>query len=308
MLRSDRHRRLRLGRAPVGVAVLVLMACDGPPEHPDSPKADAAAPEVDAGVSDPVDAAVDGGGMPGDARLPSPDADLGAMASVPAGPFLRGCNEAIDPACDEDEHVLTELTLSAFEIEVEEVTQARYRDCVEAGDCTVPHCTSGPLVWDPDGTPAHPVVCVTWAQAAAYCAWRGARLPTEAEWEKAARGDNGRRFPWGNAEGDCQHANTGGCDLAPADVGSRPAGASPYGALDLAGNVCEWVADYYSADYFVEAPSVDPTGPTDGTHRAVRDGHFLAPRSDSRTSARRGIAPDAAHPVLGFRCARDAAE
>lgn len=223
--------------------------------------------DLDAGFADAalLDGAAGADATPADA---GPDAgpDPG-MVIVPAGPFMMGCNPAVD-TCDLllDEMPYHEVTLSDFEIDVTEVSQSAYQACVSAGPCGAPT-----MYYDPVGTPMHPVIHVTWQQAFAYCAWVGKRLPTEAEWEKAARGTDGRPFPWGSAPPDCTLGNLAACpDGYTQPVGSYPAGASAYGALDMAGNAREWVSDWYSATYYGSSPAADPSGPATGTEKVLR--------------------------------------
>jgi formylglycine-generating enzyme required for sulfatase activity len=158
------------------------------------------------------------------------------MVLVPGGEFVMGAD---DPEADDDERPARRIFVGPFWIDRVEVTNARYRACVEAGACTAP--LGGTI---DDATRAElPVVVVSWRQAVTYCAWAGKRLPTEAEWEKAARGVDGRRYPWGDRF-DPRLANAG-YTAGLAAVGSHPAGASPSGVLDMAGNVWEWTSSLY---------------------------------------------------------------
>jgi formylglycine-generating enzyme required for sulfatase activity len=196
---------------------------------------------------------------------PSSDARPGAaMVDVPQGPFWMGCNEALDADCSGNEYPYHEVTLSAYRIDVTEVAVVAYADCVDAGACSEPD-SGAACNWSAVGRGDHPINCVDWQQAADYCAWAGKRLPTEAEWEKAARGTDGRKYPWGSDAPTCSLANfyygVGGCADGTVPVGSSPAGASPYAALNLAGNVGEWVADWYETFYYASSPSDDPVGP-----------------------------------------------
>jgi formylglycine-generating enzyme required for sulfatase activity len=221
-----------------------------------------------------------------------------ATIAVPAGAFMMGCNAAVDQTCKDDEVPGRSVTLTAFQIESTEVTQGRYAACVAAQQCTPP---SG--AWNCDES-ASPATGVTWDQAKAYCAWAGRRLPTEAEWEFAARGADGRKYPWGNEEPDCTRTNMVGCSGKVDAVGLHPAGASAFGALDMAGNVVEMVADWYDMAYYKTAPSTDPTGPATGTRYGGRGGGWKSDATWQRTSARDWYDLEDTGSSLGFRCAR----
>ena len=225
--------------------------------------------------------------------------DSPAEIAVPAGTFVMGCDPAADPACEADEVPAHAVAVAAFVLDRDEVSQASYARCVDDGDCAPPGGD-----FDPDARAALPVTFVTWDQAAAYCAWAGRRLPTEAEWERAARGDDGRLYPWGNAPPDCTRANVLGCGDAVLPVGGRAAGASPFGARDLAGNVMEWVADWYADDYYATSPAADPTGPAAGTERVKRGGSYMGDAATVRAT-NRVVGFPVGLPNLGFRCARD---
>jgi formylglycine-generating enzyme required for sulfatase activity len=224
---------------------------------------------------------------------------MGTMVRVPEGRFAMGCNAAADTECGGDEKPSPTITLSDFEIDATEVTQSSYRACVAASVCQVPACD-----FDPATRGAYPAVCVTWDEAALFCAWAGKRLPTEAEWEKAARGTDGRIYPWGNQAPDCARANFFGCGGSSAPAGGPAGGASPYDALQMAGNVWEWVNDYYEFDYYKRSPAQDPQGPPQGHERVKRGGGAADPPALLRTSQRDGIHPSKQGKLLGFRCAR----
>ena len=196
-----------------------------------------------------------------------------------------------------DEAPAHTVYLDAFYIDQTEVTDVMYTKCARAGNC----------VSKGTGTDKNPVVNVTWSDASTYCGWAGRRLPTEAEWEKAARGTDGHTFPWGNDAPSCSLANfafsgTKKCAGGVAAVGSFPAGASPYGALDMAGNVWEWVADWFAPGYD-SAAQRNPTGPATGTKRSMRGGSNWNPAGFMASTGRGYYNPDTPLSVIGFRCA-----
>ena len=222
------------------------------------------------------------------------------MVYLPEGEFLMGSEN--DPA-EVDERPQHTVYLDAFWIDQTEVTNAQYEVCVESGTCrAATECSLGePTYADPSKTD-HPVVCVSWQDAVDYCGWAGKRLPTEAEWEKAARGTDGRIYPWGN-EWDPDRATTqerGSRGTKP--VGSYPTGASPYGALDMVGNAWEWVADWYEEDYYSHSPDRNPTGPDSGEYRVIRGHSWTARRPYGRCAFRRLSRPELGYENLGFRC------
>jgi formylglycine-generating enzyme required for sulfatase activity len=227
------------------------------------------------------------------------------MVLVTAGAFQMGCNEALDAACQDDEKPYHQVTLQAFKIDKTEVTQTAYQACVTAGACTAPATAAG-CNWDPATRGQHPVTCVSWDQAGAYCAWKLRRLPSEAEWEKAARGASGNVYPWGSADPTCTLSNYGDCVGGTAPVGSCPTGAGPNGVLDMGGNVYEWVKDWYDPAYYAASPLEDPLGPAAGTNRGMRGGGFGYEPLYLRTSNRGGNPPTAQYAPLGFRCAKSA--
>lgn len=226
------------------------------------------------------------------------EAAPGDMVPVAAGEFTMGCDETADEGCADDELPPHGVSLSAFEIDRSEVTQDQYAACVGAGACEVPSCT-----WNCELT-NYPASCISWSQAKTYCAWVDKRLPTEAEWEKAARGEQGATYPWGDAEPDCMLANLAGCVGAPMPVGMLEAGASPYGALDMAGNMVEMVADWYDETYYASSPTEDPIGPETGTRYGGRGGGYSSEGIWLRAAKRDWYDLSDWAPALGFRCAR----
>jgi len=232
------------------------------------------------------------------------------MISIPGGQFSMGCSTDDTTACSSDEKPAHTVSISEFQIDRTEVTQAKWAKCVEAGACDKPNCE-----YDPTTTPERPVTCVTWKDANAYCTWLGRRLPTEAEWEYAARFNDGRMYPWGDSAATCTYANMyynlqEGCGTgSAANVCSKSTkGDSFLGLCDMAGNVWEWVYDYYGS-YSSTSIETDPDGAASGLH-LVRGGGFnfdvlSIENGDVRSTNRYAIAVDSGiTDYIGFRCAR----
>ncbi len=233
--------------------------------------------------------------------------DGSEMVLVPAGPFLMGSPPVEG---DQDEMPQRGVFVKAFWIDLYEVTFRQYAAFAKATRAPQPVI---PVLQDDPAklmAPEQPVVAVRWTDANNYCAWLGKRLPTEAEWEKAARGERGVKWPWGNAFGPGLANNQGEEDgfRYTAPPGSFPKGRSPYGLYDASGNVAEWVGDWYDDKYYLGAPFESPTGPETGKHRVYRGGSWNDTPSDVRTAKRFTAAPHQTSAVIGFRCARSAEE
>ena len=243
---------------------------------------------------------------------------------IPSGEFTMGSNVDRELAicrkysleCSrdwyKDEQPQHPVYLDSYYIDMYEVTNALYAECVQEGTCELPSNLGSSKSDSYYGNPRfarYPVIFVNWFDATAYCTWRGARLPSEAEWEMAARGTDGRTYPWGD-EINCNKANYFGKDLensctgGTTEVGHYRDGKSPYGLYDMAGNVWEWVGDWYGANYYNDSPSSNPLGPIWGQERILRggpwDGHYNRVRSANRGRNN----PTAATNFIGFRCAR----
>jgi formylglycine-generating enzyme required for sulfatase activity len=259
------------------------------------------------------------------------------MRLVPAGPFTMGgsaavayaaCqkfyNEFSDTYCQynsfTDEEPVHTVNLESFYMDKYEVSNAAWRECVSSGTCQPPDNTTSDTrssYYGDSKYDNYPVIYVNWNQAVTYCEWRGARLPTEAEWEKAARGTDGRTYPWGegidgnranywegNWEDNC-------CVEDTTAVGSYASDASPYGQFDMAGNVMEWVADWYSNTFYQSSPSSNPLGPDSSQYsgigdsrRVVRGGSWLSGDYDVHSSNRLSMIPVFTRSDLGLRCVR----
>ncbi|MGC4095483.1 MAG: SUMF1/EgtB/PvdO family nonheme iron enzyme [Nitrospira sp.] len=266
------------------------------------------------------------------------------MALIPAGEFTMGTPEGSQGFSDE--HPERRVFLSGYFLDRFEVTNQAYTAFVQAtGHRSPANTNQDATLWMNNrpipGIEDHPVVNVSWEDADAYCRWSGKRLPTEAEWEKAARGTDGRRYPWGN-DWDFSLANSAsywaqrtiefnsgtdwdafwvkgeGARLAKEKgiqgeiltmpVDSFPQTVSPYGLVGMAGNAAEWVHDWYDPNYYRHAPLTDPSGPIRGAIKAMRGGSWLKPAASLRTSDRDWGTLDSRPSGTGFRCAKDAYE
>jgi formylglycine-generating enzyme required for sulfatase activity len=221
---------------------------------------------------------------------------------VPAGSFQMGSDSG-----DPDEKPVHPVMLDAFWIDHTEVTNAMYTLCVEAGKCSPPSSSKSYTRDNYYGDAQYnnyPVIYVSWDNANAYCDWAGRRLPTEAEWEKAARGTDGRTYPWGNDAPDSNLLNFNSNVGDTTEVGAYPSGASPYSALDMVGNVWEWVNDWYDEAYYGNSPSENPQGPASGQYRVLRGGSWSFGVGGVRAAYRDRGEPGYFSGRIGFRCAR----
>jgi formylglycine-generating enzyme required for sulfatase activity len=253
----------------------------------------------------------DSGGEGGETATATPAPTIlegaggGSIVFVEGGPFVMGSDEG-EPGAEPDEMPKHRVNVPGFWIHQTEVTNEQYAQCVEAGECGLPAIQSDPEQETHYGDPAygdHPVVGVSWFQANGYCDWLGGRLPTEAEWEKTARGLLAFTYPWGADDPDCLLANKEGCnaDGETDPIGTRPQGLSPFEAFDMAGNVGEWTYDWYTPDY-ATAGFANPQGPAEGELKVWRGGGFSETNPNIRTADRNALDPEDYLPNLGFRC------
>lgn len=253
--------------------------------------------------------------LKGGQALASAEAGLGLdgapMVLVPAGPFTMGSDEGLP-----NERPVHTVALDAYYIDQYEVTLSRYRRFLEEAK------QESPPTWDDEAAMTvgdRPAIGMRWGAAAAYCQWAGKRLPTEAEWEKAARGIDGRRYPWGEMQPFIDIANynrglwvseaitlapvTSGLEGMSVRHGLKEGGKSPFGLSHMAGNAAEWVADWYGRDYYQKSPAQNPTGPATGEKRVIRGGSWADLPVALRVTARLSAEPDFEDRTIGFRCA-----
>lgn len=266
---------------------------------------------------DEVDAAVDAevpDAGPIECEIPDVTCDTGEHSEyglcipdaqevfVPGGTFVMG-------AASGDASPEHSVTLSAYQMDRYEVTNARYEACVDSGCCLPPtydgsYTGRQPYFGNVDYAD-YPVIFVTWEMARQYCEGQGKRLPTEAEWEFAARGDDGRVYPWGSdppTSGMAQYDMPRDGDTA--EVGAHIVGGSAFGLQDMAGNVWEWTADWFDADYYLSSPQTDPLGPDTGVAKVVRGGSFASENTKLYAFYRAAHLPSESFSTVGFRCAR----
>jgi formylglycine-generating enzyme required for sulfatase activity len=216
------------------------------------------------------------------------------MILIPAGEFVMGSDS--NQAAASPAHL---VYLDDYYIDKFEVTNEMYLECIQAGACT----SGGSSRIYNDTWIGHPVMDVNWYESQDYCAWRGGRLPTEAEWEKAARGTDERIFPWGNEPVTCELARFGECGWFTVPIGQHPDGVSPYGVHDMAGNAWEWTQDWYDQDYYTSSPAENPTGPEEDTGwKSTRGGAWFYQGGLMTSVWRNHAPPSVAYSYLGFRC------
>jgi serine/threonine protein kinase len=242
--------------------------------------------------------------------------DNATMIYITGGVFWRGVNDQmisdlleICTRCEKrnfsDGMPLQQIEVQPMWIYQTEVTNAQYKSCVRNGACSPPHQNGSRThsnYYTSDTFSDYPVVNVNWNDASSYCNWVGGRLPTEAEWEKAARGTDQRLYPWSNYFKLGADANAGGTLKDTVSTGSYMSGQSPYGVLDLSGNVYEWISDWYKNDYYVVADSANPTGPVTGEKRVIRGGSFDYREGFASTVFRDFFEPSSSSDNIGFRC------
>ena len=281
---------------------VVLSSCEGFLQSPPATKAPVTLPSAtvapptateppatEAAVLQPIDLA--GPAMELGSKYMYVDGSI--LVAVPGGPFLMGYKNFGDK-----EHT---VTVGDFWIYSSKVTNGQYARCVEAGLCSAPNLANDKDFNNPKQINL-PVTGVNYDQGAAYCTYVHGRLPTEAEWEKTARGPDGNLFPWGDGSPTCDLLNFNFCKSKPTDVTAYPKGVSYYSALDMSGNTREWVADWFSAKYYDEAPDTDPLGPKLGDKRSVRGSSYQDSADPSISAHRFSLKPTENLPDLGFRC------
>ncbi|HIA03605.1 MAG TPA: hypothetical protein EYN66_17145 [Myxococcales bacterium] len=246
------------------------------------------------------------------------------MVFIPSGLSWQGCKSELDASCVASAMPAHEIYLTAYYMDRREVTVSQYGSCVAAGICNGNLSNDGLCNFGKAGREQHPINCVPWQSASIYCAWSGKVLPTEAQWERAARGGCELyssqecssvfpKYPWGDESVSCNLAAVSGCGetlQGTQVVGGYPAGASAYGLYDMSGNVAEWTRDWYSPFYYGEAADINPQGPASGTSRSVRGSSYIANVFGSSTLLalwfREAVPPNQAKGHVGFRCVKPA--
>lgn len=276
-------------------AVLVLASC-APASNP--------TPTAQPATSAPIPTAVPPSAAPAlvPIALAGPGAgttmtwlDGSTLVYIPAGAFTMGMGIITDAP-------VKNVSLDSYWITQTDITNRMYAQCVATGSCAAPAQEVGTPVYSNPDYVDYPVVGVTWDMASNYCRWIQGQLPTEAQWEKAARGPNGNIYPWGNDTPSCDLANLSGCLGHTSAVDNYPGGKSTYGLLDMVGNVLQWVNDYYGASYYDSAPSSNPTGPASGDMRVIRGSGFETDPGQAYSALRHPAANSYHSRDLGFRC------
>jgi len=252
------------------------------------------------------------------------------LCTVSEGDFCMGCQELEGVYCNEDELPYHKIYLKTYKIDQYEVTAASFKECVKDGGCKKKHIYLDESVncnYNVAGKENYPMNCINWLGAEEYCKWKGKRLPTEAEWEKAARGIDGRMYPWNSSTFGCKFSvvdpdefinDNEGCALNKTwSIGLLATGISPYGLYDMSGNVMEWVSDYYSNTYYTDIQNIEmpddseakntdnPQGPETGKSRVLRGGGWKTFSKDVYTFRRTRYVPEFGHDDYGFRCVED---
>lgn len=312
------YRRTFFGRIHVLLAIALAGCQSSTPTRPAPTPTLATATAIDTPAASTATKDVEP--TPVSIETTAREADGMIMAHIPAGQFGMGSDDG-----EADEAPMHDVQLDSFWMDTTEITNRMYSLCVEAGNCKPPLQTSSytrPSYYNNPQYAEYPVIYVDWSMADAYCQWAGAHLPTEAQWEKSASGGDDRIYPWGDdwdvdqrkrlnfADGNNPETtsditlNDGFRDSAP--VGSFPGGRSPYGMYDMAGNLWEWVADWYDPSYYANSPASNPQGPAAETSmRVLRGASWVAANQDVfRTSNRNGLEPSKSSESIGFRCAR----
>lgn len=308
----------------LSIALLLLVGCRSTPAtiSPAEPELVLTAtkiPPTPVPVSTELEATLTPIPVSTDIVIPLPPVPSPEMILIPAGEFQMGCAPEHNGgfACPPDELPLRTVNLESFFIDKFEVTNTWYAECVAEGACNPPSNFSSATntsYFDNPEFANYPVIYVTWNDANDYCAWAGKRLPTEAEWEKAARAALPIAYPWGDDEPACNLANMNNnatsslCVGDASAVGSYPDGANEYGVMEMAGNVWEWVNDWYSEDYYATSPAENLQGPDDGTYKVLRGGGWSNNWVFLRTSSRGFDPVFNSSKDVGFRCALPANE